>query len=189
MIGLHFPEFDPELHAFTVNGRPQPSVTQIINDCLGVNPFWTKEGRDAGQATHKAIHYYAEGDLDFDSLAEETKPRLEAYVRFCEEHQWKPDLLEQPMYHPTLLYCGIPDQVQIDRAVLDLKNGPHMRQHSLQLSGYANFLPNPLRYERWTVQLLDTGKYKLEPYKKQEATADFNTFISMLNVYSWRARK
>jgi hypothetical protein len=183
---LSVPDFNEELHAFTVNGKSCPSVTGIINECLGVNPFWTKEGREAGKATHKAIHYYAEGDLDLDSLAEEIKPRLEAYIRFCEDHQWKADLIEQPLYHPKLLYCGIPDQVQFDRACIDFKNGPHMRQHSLQLAAYTNMLPNPLRYERWTIQLLETGKYKVEPYKKQTATADFNVFISMMNIHNWR---
>jgi hypothetical protein len=155
---------------------------------MGVNPFWTKEGREAGQATHKAIQYYAEGDLDYDSLDEATKPRLDAYVKFRQEMQFKPDLIEQPLYHPTYRYAGIPDAVQIGRVICDFKNGPHLPQHALQLAAYANLLPNPLRYERWTVQLLHTGKYKLEPYPKQEMTADFNVFLSMMNSYNWRLR-
>jgi hypothetical protein len=185
---LPIPIFEAESHSFTVRGVKAPSVTSIINEVLGVNPFWTREGRESGKATHKAIHYYAEGDLDFDTLAEETKPRLEAYIRFCDEMNWKPDLIEQPIAHPTLGYCGIPDQVQKNRCVVDFKNGLHLPQHRIQLSAYAHMLPNPLMYERWTVQLLDTGKYKLELYKKQESTSDFNVFCSMLNIYNWRKR-
>jgi hypothetical protein len=185
---LNIPEFDESSHTFTVNGKSLPGVTGIINSCLGVNPFWTKEGREAGRALHKAIHYYSEGDLDFDSLDESLKPRLEAYIRFCEEMQWKPTLLEQPLYHPKYQYCGIPDQAQEGRAVIDLKAGAHLPSHALQLAAYANLLPNPLLYERWGVQLQDNGKYRIETYKKQELTSDFSVFISMLNIFSWRKR-
>ena len=185
---IHIPEFDEAQHAYVIDGKPAPGVTSIISACLGVNPFWTKEGRESGRATHLAIHFYAQDDLDYDSLDEATKPRLDAYIKFCEDHQWKPDLIEQPLYHPTLRYCGTPDQGQLDRAVVDFKNGPHLPQHALQLAAYANMLPNPLQYERWGVQLLDIGKYKLEPYKKQTMTADFNTFNSMLNVWNWRKK-
>lgn len=181
---LNIPEFDEEKHAFTVNGKSLPSVTGIINSCLGTNPFWTKEGREAGRALHKAIHYYSEGDLDFDSLDESLKPRLEAYIRFCEEMQWKPTLLEQPLYHPKYQYCGIPDQVQEGRAVADFKAGAHIVSHKWQLVAYCFMLPNPLLYERWGVHLKDNGKYDIKVYPKQEATADFNVFCSMLNIYT-----
>jgi len=186
---LYKPDFDEELHAFLVNGKPAPGVTSIINGCLGVNPFWTKEGRESGKATHKAIHYYAEGDLDFDSLDDATKPRLEAYIRFCEEMQFKPDLIEQPLYHPKLLYCGIPDQVQEGRAIPDFKNGPHLPQHALQLAAYSHILPNPLLYERWGVHLKEDGKYDLKVYPKQQMTSDFNVFCSMLNVWNYKNLK
>jgi len=184
--GLHVPEFDPVQHSYAIGGKSSVGVTTVINSAVGVNPFWTVEGREAGKATHAAIQYYDENDLGF--LAEETKPRLDAYIKFCNETQFKPDLIEQPLYHPTFLYCGIPDMVQIGRCVVDFKNGPHLPQHSLQTAAYANMLPNPLRYERWTVQLRVDGTYKLEPYLKQELTNDFNVFLSMLNSYNWRKR-
>lgn len=186
--GLLIPEFDPEKHAFMVNRKPAFGTTGIINSVLGVNPFWTKEGREAGKATHKAIHYYAEGDLDFDSLDDATKPRLEAYIRFCEDMNWKPDLLEQPLAHKQYSYCGIPDQAQISRAVVDFKNGPHLPQHSLQLAAYAHMLPNPLLYERWGVHLKENGRYDLSDYKRQQLSNDFNVFLSMLNIRNWRER-
>lgn len=182
------PEFIEESHAFCINGKPAPGVTSIINSCIGVNPFWTKEGREAGKQLHEGVRltaqYMAEGDLDYDSL----DPHLQAYVKFCQDMQFEPDLSEHPLYHPILLYCGIPDQVQFDRVVVDFKKGPHLPQHALQLAAYAHMLPNPLRYERWTVQLLDTGKYKLELYPKQKMTADFNVFVSCLNISNWRER-
>lgn len=183
---LNIPEFDEEMHSYAIGGKPTYGVTTIINECIGVNPFWTKEGRESGKATHAAIQYYAEGDLDCNSLADETKGRLDAYIKFCDEMQFKPDLIEKPLYHPQYLYCGIPDQIQFDRAVVDFKNGPHLPQHALQLAAYANMVPNPLLYERWTVQLMENGNYKMQTYKRMSMPADFNTFLSMLNIHNWR---
>jgi hypothetical protein len=183
--GLHVPEFDAENHVYKVNGVRLPSVTGIINAAVGVNPFWTKEGRDAGTAMHAAIQYYAENDLDYESLAEETKPLLDSYIKFCEETQFTPDLIEQPIYHQTLMYCGMPDQVQMGRCVVDFKKGQHLPTHSLQLAAYSNMLPNPFIYERWTVQLMP-GRYKMAVYPKQEFAADLNVFMSCLNIHNWR---
>jgi hypothetical protein len=186
MTLLHHPEFDEETHSYTILGRKYPSVTEVISAAIGANPYWTEAGREAGRATHYAIRLYFEKDLDFSSLPEETKPRLEAYTRFVEDYTWRPNLVERPLYHPSLLYCGTPDSVEFERAVVDFKNGDHLPEHALQLAAYSNFLPNPLRYERWAIQLLSTGRYKLEPYKKQTASADFNVFLGCLNTFNWR---
>jgi hypothetical protein len=186
---LLIPEFDEENHCFHVLGKPAPGVTSILRSCgIGVNSFWTVEGREFGRAVHKAAHYHSEGDLDFDSLDDKVKPRIEAYIKFCADMQFKPDLIEQPLYRTNPVYCGIPDQVQLDRAVIDLKNGPHEPEHALQLAGYTFFLPNPHRYERWAVHLMDTGKYSLRVFPKQELQADYNVFCSALNIHNWRSR-
>lgn len=188
MENLNIPEFDPENHAYTINGQPAPGVTAIIGSVLGPNPFWTQEARDMGKAVHRAIHYYAENDLDYDSLDEAIKPRLDAYIKFCADQGFKPDLIEQPLYHPTLRYCGIPDQVKIGNLIVDYKNGQKMPQYGLQLAAYANMLPNPYAYDRICLQLLPTGKYKIHPYKKQDLPSDINYFISFLNVFNWKGK-
>jgi hypothetical protein len=186
---LNIPEFYDAAHSFTVDGRKLPSVTTIINASIGVNPNWTQESRDFGSAVHKAIHYYSEGDLDINSVDEAIKPRLEAYVKFCNDMQFKPDLIEQPLYHPTLFYAGIADQVMTDsKIVVDFKTGQILPAHSIQTSAYANLLLNPFMYERWTVQLCDNGKYKLETHNRQDLPNDFAIFQSMLNCYNWKKR-
>lgn len=186
---LLIPDFDEEAHAYTVDGQPVPGVTSILRSCgIGVNSFWTVEGREFGKAVHKAIHYHAEGDLDFDSLDERVKPRMEAYMKFCADMQFEPDLIEQPLYRRGPLYCGQIDQAQLDRAVIDFKNGPHAQEHALQLAAYAHLLLNPYRYDRWAVHLMDTGKYSLRVFPKTELQADYSVFQSALNIYSWKAR-
>jgi hypothetical protein len=189
MVELNIPEFIEEKHAYCVNGQPVAAhVTGVITGALGANPFWTDEGRDMGSAVHQMIHYYAEGDLDYDALDDTLRPYLDAYIKFCADMQFKPDLIEQPLYKPSPLYCGKVDQVQLDRAVVDFKRGQHLPEHGVQLAAYAHMLPNPLKYERWGVRLLETGKYNLTAYRKQDMTSDYNVFISMLNVFNWRKR-
>lgn len=188
MTDLLIPEFDEETHKFMVHGVPAPSVTTIIRSCMGANPFWTQEGRDFGRAVHKAIHYHAEGDLDFDSLDDTVKPRVEAYILLCAEMSFKPDLIEQPLYRTNPVYCGIPDQVQLGRCVIDAKCGAHEPEHALQLAAYAFMMPNPHLYERWAVHLMDTGKYSLHVFPKTELTADYNVFLSAINIHAWKAR-
>lgn len=186
MISLNIPDFDEEKHAYTVGGKIYPGVTSVISSCLGSNPFWTEFGRDFGRAVHKAIHYYSDGDLDFNLLDDRIKPRIDAYVRFCEDKQFKSDLSEQALYHPKYRYCGMIDQAQIDRVVPDFKCGQHLPEHGLQLAAYVHLLPNPYIYDRWGVQLKEDGKYKIEVYKKTNLSNDFNIFLSMLNIYNWR---
>ena len=192
---LLIPQFDPKEHRYEVAGQVVPSVTEILTAALGRNPFWTKEGRQFGTAVHTAIHYYTQGDLDYGSLHPRVKPRVDAYLKFCAEWQFRPDLVEQPLYMEQPLVCGTPDQVQFERAVVDFKCGPHLPEHALQLASYAHMLPNPLKYERLGVHLLDNGKYSLTPYRKQEAASDWNVFYWMAMKFyaetaieNWRKR-
>lgn len=183
---LYIPTFDPAQHAYTIGGVPAISVTTVIREAIGGNPFWTQHGRDAGTATHKAIHYYAEGDLDPNSLDPETRPRLDAYIKFCRETDFVPDLIERPLYHPAYRYCGMPDQVQFGRVIIDFKNGAKQPEYGIQLAAYANLLTNPHQYERWCVLLKPDGNYKIETYWKQDLSTDFNYFISFFNTVMWR---
>ncbi len=186
---LLIPEFHEEDHSYLVHGKRAPGVTTILRSCgIGVNSFWTVEGREFGRAVHMACRYQAEADLDFSLLADTVKPRVEAYNLFCQDMNFAPDLIEQPLYRERPLYCGTPDQVQLDRAVVDFKCGAHDRSHALQLAAYAFLLPNPHIYERWAVHLLETGQYSLRVFSKQELMGDWAVFQSCLNVENWKAR-
>ena len=187
--GILIPEFDESTHTYKVRGKVTPGVTTVLHSCgIGVNSFWTEEGREFGKAVHLACRFHAEGDLDFEALDDLLKPRVDAYIRFCAEMNFTPDLIEKPLYREAPLYCGTIDQAQIGRAVIDLKCGAHGLEHALQLAAYAFMLPNPHLHERWAVHLMDTGKYSLRVFPKQELQSDFNVFQSALNTYNWRMR-
>ena len=189
MPDLLIPEFDEATHTYRVKGKPEAGVTTVFRSCgIGVNSFWTDGGREFGKAVHLAIHYWAQGDLDESSLDESLKPRLDAYIKFRMEMDFTHDIAEQPLYRESPTYCGTIDQAQFGRAVIDLKCGAHGPEHALQLAAYAFMLPNPHLYERWAVHLMDTGKYSLRVFPKQELQSDFAVFQSALNTYNWRMR-
>jgi hypothetical protein len=180
------PRIDQATHRYTVDGKPVPSVTQVITSCMGSNPFWTQEARDLGSAVHMAIRFDADGDLDESQLATEIRPYLDAYEKFRAELQFTPDLIEQPLYHLNPLYCGMPDQANTKRCVVDFKTGAFGPEHAIQLAAYAHLLFNPFILERWAVYLSEDGKYSMKVFPKSELSSDWNVFQHMLAIHNWK---
>lgn len=182
------PDFDPVKHIYRMKGRVIPGVTDPMANVLGINPYWTDAGRDFGTKMHLAIALCAQKDLDYATLDERLKPRVDAYEKFCLDFQFVPDVIEQMFYSVSPEFCGTPDQAKIGQLVVDFKKGKHLPEHALQLAAYAHLLGNSYLYERIGVELRADGKYSITPYKKQDIRSDFNIFISILNVYNWRTR-
>ena len=66
--------FDPERHLYVVEGRPVPSVTQVLHsaglaaDYSMVPPDVLERKRIVGQYVHKATQYLDEGCLDLETV-------------------------------------------------------------------------------------------------------------------------
>src|SRR2546427_11639137 len=92
--------FDPERHLYLVQGRPVPSVTQVLHaaglaaDYSRVPPDVLERKRIIGQYVHKATQYLDEGCLDLETVDPELQPYLAAYQRFLEESGFRPQLIE-----------------------------------------------------------------------------------------------
>ena len=52
--------FDEELHCYTLNGKPLPSVTKLLDDGSynNVNSYVLKKARDRGHEIHKELELY-----------------------------------------------------------------------------------------------------------------------------------
>ena len=88
--------FDPIGHLYTIDGRPVPSVTQVLSS-TGILPSFSmvdkvllERKRQIGVALHAALHYLQQGDLDESTVDERVKPRLDAYRLFVAETGFKP---------------------------------------------------------------------------------------------------
>ena len=87
--------FDPITHTFRINGVPVPSVTQALKAADIIDDrFYTDEARERGIAVHAACHYLDEECLDWETVAPEIVPYVEAYQRFKDESGSVPALIE-----------------------------------------------------------------------------------------------
>ena len=175
------PEFDEATHTYSLG----PSVTQIL-DPLKDSSHYTMEKREFGKAVHAAIHYYNENDLDWDTLGEAFKPRVEGWARFCQDTGFTPDLIEQPMASRHG-YCGKPDAVDLDLALADIKTGAPEPWHAIQTALYCSMLPNPY-INRWGVYLNERGTYTLKQFPKTDYHSDLNVGLNCLAIHNWKAR-
>ena len=109
--------FDDETHTFTVNGKPLPSVTQVLRH-EGIIPdmrFVTEYGLLRGQYVHRATELFDLGTLDEDTIDGEIRPYLDCYKAFLGDYQGKILHIERRLYHPQWLYAGIVDRVSEDK--------------------------------------------------------------------------
>jgi hypothetical protein len=191
--------------AHVVQGIPVPSVTQILrathvsSDFSHVDPVVLERKRQIGQAVHAATHYFDEGDLVESTVAPEARPYLLAWMKFRSERGFVPQLLETVVYSRTHHYIGRFDrlgQLLADRrrVLLDIKIGdPDASAADLQTAGYLAALReehpemqvDPI--ERWSVQLLEDGRYSLRQYPKRGRSngvdrADFLALARAVNL-------
>lgn len=202
--------YDEPTRAHSLNGRPIPSVTQVIK-CAGlsddfrfVDTMVLERARDIGKATHAATHYYDEGDLDESTIAPEVLPRLEAWKRLREEHGLVPMLLETVVCSTVFHFIGRFDRLMrtgwgpAKTILLDIKCGdPDSASANLQLSGYEVALREEhpeLANEvihRWSAELCDDGRYKLRQYPRPGRTnrqdrAEFLAAVTVVNARTAR---
>ena len=159
-------------------------------DFSKANPGDLERQRQVGQATHAAAHYFDEGDLVESSVHEMARERLHAWKTFRIERRAVPVMLETVVASRRYGYIGRLDRVllvETTRQVIgDIKIGdPADAAAHLQLCLYETALIEEIQFyadqhpwlmtprleeflsgprERWSVQLLSTGRYKLCGY-------------------------
>jgi hypothetical protein len=188
-------KFDAVANVYRLGDRTLPRVTDIINPLLqfaNINPQVLEYARQKGQAIHAAVKLHNADDLDINSLDPAIIPRYEAWLKFLADK--KPVILgfEQPMYSSIYNYAGTPDlwmAMDDDIWLPDIKPNSLLIWYPIQLSGYQQILKEQLslpQARRATLQLKDDGKYRFTPYQRVEDAKDMSTFLSLLNIISWR---
>lgn len=182
--------FDPEGHAYRLDGRAILSVTQVL-DLAGLSGGPWPEGSAArGTAVHLATEYDDIGDLDELSVDPAIAGYLDGWRRFVLESRYVGRLIEHRAYHPTYLYAGTIDREgYIDgskHVLIDIKSGVEQPSHAIQLAAYAFLLDGPHRYERLAVHLRPDGSYRARTFDRMKLAGDFALFVSALNVARWK---
>ena len=139
---IHGLKFEEEGHRFSANGRPVPSVTQVLRDLGCYDPGkYTAGSAGRGTWVHKACHHQWKGILDWGEMPPDKLGYLSAFVLFLAENQ---NLViadvEKMVSHSGAWFAGFADIIGIldDQPILiDIKSGGHEKWHWWQVEGYA----------------------------------------------------
>jgi hypothetical protein len=184
-----------ESHAYTLDGRPIRSVTQILGDVGIIDTTWfTPEAALRGKYVHEATHYHDEGSLEMGSLDPAISPYVQGWIDFRKMTGFRPLLMEQRVWHSSG-YAGTLDRFGLigSRPILiDIKSGSLPSWAGLQTSGYefalverilAKEIDVPMPQGRMAVQLTREGKFKVKEYTNFR---DRDIFLAAHAVSQWQ---
>jgi hypothetical protein len=195
-------QFDETSHVYSRDGQIIPGCTRILDFSGLVDYSMVRDDVLArksmlGKVVHTCTHFYDDNDLDWSTVAEEAKPRVNAWIEFRLKTGFVPRRRELQMI-ATL--NGMLYGMQIDadgllfkqETIVDIKTRPTMWYDGVQLAGYMAGLPFATESKdapmsnlaRWMrrdgriVELKKDGRFKLsDPYRKR---ADYDAFASGL---------
>lgn len=192
-------EFIPEGHLYVAAGRVVPSVTQILNlvgivDYSGIPSGVLIRKGEIGTAAHSATHYYDEGDLDLNSVGEESMPYVTAWMKFRSDTNFQPEFIEHRgigevdgmQYGFTLdrigMFRGRRHLIDIKcTAAVEMSWGPQTAAYDLAMRPTTNAaLP------RLAVHLKPNGTYSLVELGD---TKDYQIFKWALGLVHWMQLK
>lgn len=188
-------EFDAAQHAYTLNGRRVPSVTQVLaplQDFSRVPRDVLEAARVFGQHVHAACDLHNRGELDWSNLDPALVPYLEAWRRFLADSGVIVIASEMRVVHEALGYAGSPDCVLAwgERVVIpDIKSTALVPPTvGAQTAAYARAyqaMHEGKEPGRYCIHLLPDGSYKAYPRRDP---ADWSLFVSCLNIFKWKER-
>lgn len=207
--------FVEEIHQYFLDGKPIPSNTQLLkSEGLIDDTFYTIDGRERGSRVHVGCWYADDGSLDWDSVLEEEKPYIQAFLRFKRETEWTTDFNELPVWASPgygtrldLLGTGV-FQVNGEftrrRAVIDIKTGVAGKWVGWQTGGQMRAVKERIQAqdEEWTkhleyfnghpypelrfaLELKKDGRYKLKPFTDPVEETEYT---GLVHIYHWKAR-
>lgn len=201
--------FDEEQHVYTCDGRPVPSVTQVLglvgtreteNDRFtsvsGAEFIMGDAGGEFGTAMHDLIDFDIQGiECDYDKRID---PWYQGYKNFRADHPelksvrniFREPASEVMLFNRRLWLAGTLDWLAEDNKgniyLIDWKTATaHSKTWNLQTAAYAELLRRELSIRvkhRWVVQLKECG-YTL--HKRKNNPEDWTTYLSILNTWKF----
>ena len=164
-----------EIHEYrrVDTGEKIPSVSEIktamgLQNLDSIPMHVLLNARDRGIVVHDVCHKWDEKTLKEDKVHPDVKPYLEAYKLFCADKKVEVLYSEKTVYSLENNYAGTLDRVyRIDgkNILVDLKATSTVHNsYGLQLGFYTIACEEQEGIcinERWVVQLLKTGLYKI----------------------------
>ena len=193
--------FEPDTHAYAVDGNVRRSVTQVledagISDWSGAPPEILGPAQERGRAVHACCHFINKRNLDPDTVDERIGGYVEAYKSFRRDHNFRPRLSEHIVYRriaitgadvvrpreSDLHIVGTLDAegsiAKWGDLVVDIKTGDETDAWRVQLAAYVRSLDRraPFTHKRLVVKLDRSGSYRLFWYSMADFGRDFARF-------------
>ena len=179
-------------HTYRLSEKPIPGVTEIIDFNGLISDFAKKESyRLRGEYVHVGMALFGRGQLDWQTI----DPRILGYilsgVKFYEEMEFKPSVIEIPDYHADYLYGFTIDALGESRVgplLADWKTGKAMLPATrLQLAAYREGARRKYgnKFRTVAVELDEDGGTPNLKFLGNERK-DWADFLSCLNVFRLR---
>lgn len=196
-------EFLESEHAYLLDGKRVPSVTQVIREVLapdeyaGIPLHVLDHAAKRGRAVDRMIELDLAGELDPDSLHPELLPYWNAWQAFPDRQAWQDDpawMSQGRVYSSARSYAGTFDLYLPARgALVDIKATALVpRTVGVQTAAYADSmalddldkLPAGVLLKRYCLHVTRSG-CRLIPLTDKSDSADF---LAALRIYHWRHR-
>jgi len=183
-------DFATEEHEYTVNGKPVPSVTQIIRGAGLLSSFYKPSGASRGTAVHHALEvadmFGETWESWLEDLDDELKPYADAYRKFRKESLFDIISIEERILAESdgMIYAGTFDRLaRFGEAVclIDIKTGKPEAWHGAQLWAYAQSPAIPEGVRLVDLYLNKKGVYNwhmLTPEEEATARETWGTAIA-----------
>lgn len=176
---------------YSRNGKKYVSATTVLPFDLPDSAV-LRYGQQRGKAVHKVTALHDNDNLKLSSIDPITEPYLEGWIKFKEECQYEPVLIEKAAYSDLYQYACTPDRVGYMSylpTIAELKTGdPHKPcTWGLQTAAQEQAIKEEdfpeTTFKRVTVQLTDEGDYKILEWKAED---DLLNFLAHLKTFQWR---
>jgi len=185
---------DQETHIYKVNDRIIPGVTSVLQHIVGVKPYWTEWHRQKGAAVHHAIHLHVQNKLDWSTVDERIKGRIEAFQLFMSDTGYTVIESEMKLFSKRYQFAGTLDLWMADMNlkrnmtfIADIKPPSPEPIVELQLAAYSLLLGERNAHSEikkaCAVCLKDNGRYSLDWVPNLRRSQSI--FLSFLTSSNW----
>lgn len=173
--------FDEAAHKYQLDGRPIPSVTQIIKEAGLTGHYKGTAARDRGTRIHTATEVYDTLGVIMDTAE---APYVEAWAKFRTDNKVQIIASEQAVCNKEHWYAGTLDRIISlivagfpITAILDIKSGTKADWHRFQLGAYALCWPDPL--DIGIVLYLKPYKYEVKIFQHDQLEVAKNHWLQI----------
>lgn len=175
-----------EGHVYKVGDRPITGVTNSITTNFGKRDHWNEWNAQRGTAVHLALHYLEENRLNWDSLDERIKPRIEAYQKFRAQTNLTLLHSELSLFSKRYQFAGTIDKVFEGIIIIDIK-GTIEPVVELQLAAYSLLWEENHKTKvrkAAAIELKDNGDYNMKWFNDLKRAQ--RIFLANLTIANWK---